>query len=882
MKFNKLIFGLLGWAMLAIGCTDGEPNSDKGGEGTQTPTNPTEKYVRLNQFCGCGYIHPATDTEMTRAYWDDANGSGTINLKWENVELDSYKTEELSLFLSDGEKPIPCRLPAIDGISDLESTYSGLAVTPIDGDEHIADFQTVNYYNVDSLQNAKYCYAWSGYAEITEDEEGGQHLCQLEMPSTFKQTASQDPSFLSEHMYMYATTTYKENRNILNFFHIPATIRFVINCTTDENIELQEASVSVSDEGAMVASQYSTLAFDWTNGQAELSFGEEGYNKIAVTTNNTSLTNGDTYTAYALVLPLADNNALREQNLCVRVKCNDKERIVYPINGAELANINGSDVYNWVSGKSYTIRINIQEEGKASGEILEGNRIEITSNEVGTYTLMYEGVDGLPLPDYTIIGNINIKDIAHYEDFIDVNVAPREAKCIGIYNTVGERQGSIPITAIRPDYAEKPLYSFGLLSDVHIGRQSITPDEDFRRALAFFNDKQVNHTCICGDITQDGTEAQLSAYQSIAITAEAPVYTTTGNHDCTYSGINTSLWTKYTGQPLVFEQSVEKNGQVDHYLFFGMNIWNFSSAYRAQDIEWLESKLEEYRNERCFIITHLFFPERAGNLNNIYPSGNWLTGIQLKRLQALCDHYVNSIWFSGHSHWEWQLQKYQDRANIYRTYDGFQPSSGWCVHVPSCGVPITSNGTSRVDNATGSEGAIVEVYENHIDIFGLDLKAGKYLPIATYRLDTTPQEVAEKEEEVEPPVQSNYIKASDFVYNPEKVAGATVTDVEGMPDYVEVTFTAKGQGFWVTNSTFTASSSSVSIVVEDMKTLSNGVEIEVPTKCGFYAGSDYYMTSTDAAKVYSGQGVQFQTSNSGYGSQPLPLTVRMKVKMAFN
>ena len=145
-------------------------------------------------------------------------------------------------------------------------------------------------------------------------------------------------------------------------------------------------------------------------------------------------------------------------------------------------------------------------------------------------------------------------------------------------------------------------------------------------------------------------------------------------------------------------------------------------------------KLEEYKGERCFVITHLFFPERAGNLNGIYPPKNWLRGPQLERLEGMCRKYVNTMWFSGHSHWEWQLQKYQDRANIYREYKGTEPASGWCVHIPACGCPITSDGSSRDNNESGSEGALIKVYKNHVDVLGLDLKAGKYLPIATYRL----------------------------------------------------------------------------------------------------------------------------------------------------
>ena len=475
-----------------------------------------------------------------------------------------------------------------------------------------------------------------------------------------------------------------------------------------------------------------------------------------------------------------------------------------------------------------------------------------------------------------------------------VNVAPREAKAIGIYNSVGEHWGTIQLAEFKPDYTETPMYSFGVLSDVHIGRSGVNAEEDFERALTFFGEAGATMTCICGDITQDGNDSQLKRYQEIASLSEIPVYTTTGNHDCTYSGIDISRWTQYTDQPLVFEQSVEReDGNTDHFLFFGMSIWNFSNAYTAENIAWLESKLEEYRNERSFVFTHLFFPDRAGNLNSIYPSGNWLSGLQLARLRNMCDRYINSMWFSGHSHWEWQLQKYQDRANLYRKLSGGEPQSGWCVHIPSCGIPITSDGASRNDNASGSEGAILQVYKDHVDLIGVDFRSGKYLPIATYRLDTAIREVGAKDDggsggsgdsgDVTPPATTvAYITADNFTYNTEKVAGATVADTEDMPGYVDVTFTKKGQGFYVVNDTYVTGVTSVSITVEDVKALSNGEEVDVPANVGFYGGSYYYMESTDSAEVFSGgRGVQFQTSNSKY-TGPLPLTIRMKVKMVFN
>lgn len=377
-----------------------------------------------------------------------------------------------------------------------------------------------------------------------------------------------------------------------------------------------------------------------------------------------------------------------------------------------------------------------KEPNAVIGHFLSGNHIEIQSDTPDIYTLIYED-DDQPLPNFAPICKIDYNKLTVYKDFIDINIAPREAKAIGIYDSKGKRCGAIDISPFKPDYSEDPIYSFGLLSDVHLGKTEVFPEEDFKNALDFFEAEDVLWTCICGDITQKGKESELQLYHDIVAQRKGTIYVTTGNHDCTTSskGIDAQLWTKYTGLPLVYERSVATNEKTDHFLFLGMSKWNFTTAYLENSLLWLEQKLEEYKNERCFVFTHLFFPERAGNLNYIYPAENCLTGEQLSRLESLCDKYINSIWFSGHSHWKWDLQKFQKRANIYRLYLFSEPITGWCVHVPSCGYPITSDGTTRVGIEEDSEGAIVNVYENHIDILGVNFKSGLYLPIAAYRLD---------------------------------------------------------------------------------------------------------------------------------------------------
>jgi hypothetical protein len=375
-------------------------------------------------------------------------------------------------------------------------------------------------------------------------------------------------------------------------------------------------------------------------------------------------------------------------------------------------------------------------QAKVKGKVLNDARIEVSADTPGTYVLIYEVASGKPLAMYAPVCTLEVDKVAYYDDLIASNIAPSGAKAIGVYDLDGNRHGSIRLSSLRSKSRKAPLYSFGVLTDVHFGVPKIDPESDFSRALDFFHAEGAQMVCICGDISEYGTEEEFTAFKERASQSKIPVYTTTGNHDCTRKGVNPEVWEQYTGHPLVFEKSVESNGRTDHFLFLGMERWNFEKPYLDEHIDWLESKLEEYKGERCFVITHLFFPERAGNLNGIYPPKNWLRGAQLERLEGMCRKYVNTMWFSGHSHWEWQLQKYQDTANVHREYEADKPASGWAVHVPGCGCPITSDGTTRVNNPPSSEGALIQVHKDHVTLIGVDLKNGRYLPIATYHLVT--------------------------------------------------------------------------------------------------------------------------------------------------
>ena len=354
----------------------------------------------------------------------------------------------------------------------------------------------------------------------------------------------------------------------------------------------------------------------------------------------------------------------------------------------------------------------------------------------------------------------------NFTDLIKNNVAPYSASKIGVYASDGSRVGEIPLGSFKPNYGER-LYRFGLLSDVHNeDSQSTENAQDFINALTELNNKEsIEFICITGDLTQyshstGNIATEMTLYQNNlnAAGVNKPVYVTTGNHDCPgstdvdyttfYQKAGLSDIAPSSGATASYEvtKTHTTSGGVtvtDHFLFLTMRRYEFtSSTYYDADITWLGNKLEAYKNDRCFVFTHMFFPDYAGNLNRIYPSGNWLSGPQLTSLKNLIDSYPRSYWFSGHSHWKWYLQKYQDKANIYPTSNSGR-TTGWAVHIPSCASPIDSDGSSRVSMPLQSEGGVVDVYEDYVDIRGIEFKGPgdsnynmKYIPVAQYRLYT--------------------------------------------------------------------------------------------------------------------------------------------------
>lgn len=325
--------------------------------------------------------------------------------------------------------------------------------------------------------------------------------------------------------------------------------------------------------------------------------------------------------------------------------------------------------------------------------------------------------------------------MAKYDDFIPENVAPKNARRIGVYNAQGNRVGQIPLDNLTLPNVGTKLYSFGVLSDVHY--QYNTAPEDFHRALTYFNETEdVTFTCICGDLTSSGTAEELTAYKTAVDTysPNTPVYAIMGNHDVRSNLMNSIQ--DYTGNPLYYSI----NYMNDVFIFVG-NVADWTTdVLSTAELTWLSETLEANKDKRCFLFEHIRPTEGCGNALGLYQRSGTVDwgGTCGATFEALLSKYPNIIFFHGHSHLKFYLQEYDKLAN----YDNIRGCHS--VHVPSIAVPRDSDWAidpSTVDVYADSEGYVVDVYENGIHLRGRDLVKGEFLPIASYWLDTTLQTI---------------------------------------------------------------------------------------------------------------------------------------------
>ena len=366
-----------------------------------------------------------------------------------------------------------------------------------------------------------------------------------------------------------------------------------------------------------------------------------------------------------------------------------------------------------------------------------------TSGEAnaGKYYIKWADENG-ELSEYeeiTVFEMLGVNAVQTY-NFIKLNLIPIEAsRIVAIKDNVIKASFNIPSNKRITD--SKKL-SFGLISDMHVdgsGGSSSEANDDFVRALKYFDSKQVDMNILTGDAVNNGLLVDLEKFKSLkGSSTNVPLYVCRGNHD-TYNDCNVDNFTNYIEENgLHFEKEIKG----DKYLFIGLNAEDFTNPFRRDSMEWLKTKLEEYKNQRVFLMQHVFVGE-TGNIGGLYPHSDGFDmteGTCSKEFVDLVSKYRNVIMFTGHSHLDFELQRLGENANVaLRT-------KTLChrVHTPSTSKPRKndSNTEDIPDNTytyrEGSQGYLVDVYDDYIILHGIDFKKGLLLPYAQYILDTAP------------------------------------------------------------------------------------------------------------------------------------------------
>lgn len=405
--------------------------------------------------------------------------------------------------------------------------------------------------------------------------------------------------------------------------------------------------------------------------------------------------------------------------------------------------------------------------------------VTLESETDGEYQLFWGDEDGKKL-------SIDVKDYeATYSEFAEVEVEngsgsaeiqsftaiPDGAEYVVAYK-INVVCGSMALPENKIAAKEAPVYSFGALSDVHFNRysNSLTTDDamlTFPNALNFIEAFDVELVGISGDISADGERDAFEKFNSIVSGYDFPVYTCTGNHDVnTDVGLDLDAWHDNMNTGVYGEQKAEgvievaENGidfvyapesiNGDVFIFFSQIAWDYnrpeSRLVTDEQLDWLEEQLELYKDTTVYLFFHTFFADdennpELGEGNIVNSAGKtydlvYTVGCEDEvRFKGLLKEYRNVVFFNGHSHWAYDMQKYNTDLNI-TDYDGTYATM---VHVSSVSSPRRIPGDNINDSdeyaMRSSEGYVIKVYENRIVLTGVDFLRGQPLAYATYVIE---------------------------------------------------------------------------------------------------------------------------------------------------
>lgn len=278
---------------------------------------------------------------------------------------------------------------------------------------------------------------------------------------------------------------------------------------------------------------------------------------------------------------------------------------------------------------------------------------------------------------------------------------------------------------IRTIIAQQPLYTFGLLSDVHVdgdGTDEAHSISDLTNALSFLENAGADFIAYTGDMTYNGRDEDYTSLKTCLETSTVPNYCVRGNHDAY------SLADGYASATGCKEDYIITQNN-DLLIFISCADTNHDTGgLTTSKLDWLENLLQTNTNTRVFLFYHYFVDGTSGNGTGVYPYGtlNPSNAIALRFINMV-KQYPNLIYCNGHSHMRFNIQDQDANANYYH-------NDGECyyIHIPSTAKPRFPSGDTVADYYEGSEGYLVEVYANKVIFKPIDFIASEYLTKYNY------------------------------------------------------------------------------------------------------------------------------------------------------
>ncbi len=412
------------------------------------------------------------------------------------------------------------------------------------------------------------------------------------------------------------------------------------------------------------------------------------------------------------------------------------------------------------SPSSVTYQLDNSYPGWADG------KITVTASNAGYvsgFTLFW-GTGTDLLPGYTDPFGMAVKtaDSTYVYDVPKGLVIPQGATHLWVYNKDNNARYAtiaIPPHTGMPSVSD-PLYTFSILSDIHVAANSAAQQTNLANALHYVkNSTQSSAIVTVGDNVDNGTPGAWNAFNSIRssyISSSLPMYSAIGNHEfkdangtsSSTAALDSEYLTRFKNNAVSGVPGMTSVNTV--YYSFELNGCKFimlgsegqstlsagmprEHAYITQtQINWFQNEVNAAKaadpNKPVFVFLHQPLKNTvSGSLEARNPVIQDWWGIAEStaaeaQIRSIIENNTNILLFTGHTHWE-----FNSLSPVL--YDSSKSSA--YINAASVGYLWNDNNIDEY-SIDGSQGYIVEIHSGFLYLRGRDFAKNAWSLSAQY------------------------------------------------------------------------------------------------------------------------------------------------------